>query len=61
FHWSLMDNYEWGDYQPRLGLYGIDRERGLKILPTDSAGYDSAGEYRKVIEGLRRDDLSVLE
>ncbi len=61
FHWSLMDNYEWGDYQPRLGLYGIDRERGLKILSTDSMGDDSAGEYRRVIEGLRRGDLSVLE
>ena len=61
FHWSLMDNYEWGDYQPRLGLYGIDRERGLRILPTDSIGDDSAGEYRRVIEGLRKDESSVLE
>lgn len=24
-HWSLVDNYEWGSYQERLGLYGIDR------------------------------------
>jgi beta-glucosidase len=24
-HWSLADNYEWGTYEHRLGLYGIDR------------------------------------
>ena len=27
FHWSLMDNYEWGTYEPRYGLFGIDRTR----------------------------------
>src|SRR5664279_5995437 len=21
FHWSLFDNYEWGTYTPRFGLY----------------------------------------
>ncbi len=25
FHWSLLDNYEWGSYKPRFGLY--DRQR----------------------------------
>ena len=25
FHWSLMDNYEWGTYEPRYGLFGMDR------------------------------------
>ena len=24
-HWSLIDNYEWGSYRPRFGLF--DRER----------------------------------
>jgi beta-glucosidase len=24
-HWSLTDNYEWGTYEPHLGLFGIDR------------------------------------
>ena len=27
-HWSLLDNYEWGSYRPRFGLY--DRERRPK-------------------------------
>lgn len=25
FHWSLIDNYEWGSYRPRFGLYSRDR------------------------------------
>jgi beta-glucosidase len=24
-HWSLLDNYEWGDYTPTFGLVGVDR------------------------------------
>ncbi len=24
-HWSLLDNYEWGSYQPTFGLVGVDR------------------------------------
>lgn len=26
FHWSLLDNYEWGSYRPRFGLYTRDRK-----------------------------------
>ncbi|MBI4368859.1 MAG: glycoside hydrolase family 1 protein [Elusimicrobia bacterium] len=25
FHWSLMDNYEWGSFRSRFGLYAVDR------------------------------------
>ena len=25
FHWSLLDNYEWGDFRPTFGLIGVDR------------------------------------
>jgi beta-glucosidase len=24
-HWSLLDNYEWGSYQPTFGLVAVDR------------------------------------
>lgn len=27
-HWSLWDNYEWGSYQPRFGLIGLDARGG---------------------------------
>jgi beta-glucosidase len=25
FHWSLLDNYEWGSYAPTFGLVAVDR------------------------------------
>jgi beta-glucosidase/6-phospho-beta-glucosidase/beta-galactosidase len=60
YHWSLMDNYEWGSYQPRFGIHGVDRERGLRVLDTDAMGFDAAGAYRSIIKGLREGDRSVL-
>jgi beta-glucosidase len=63
WHWSLVDNYEWGSYEPRFGLFGMDRHRGehgLRWLETDSLGHDSAGTYRGIIAGLRAGDRSVL-
>jgi beta-glucosidase len=53
FHWTLADNYEWGSYEPRFGIFGIDRARGLKILQTDAAGYDAAKAYKTMIAQLR--------
>ena len=60
FHWTLADNYEWGSYEPRFGLYGVDRARGVSWSDRDSMGRDSAGVYRRIIEGLRAGDRSVL-
>jgi beta-glucosidase len=64
WHWSLVDNYEWGSYEPRFGLYGIDRhhgEHGMEWMDHDALGDDSAGTYRHIIAGLRSGDRSVLE
>ncbi len=64
WHWSLVDNYEWGSYEPRFGLYGIDRyrgEHGMRWLETDSLGDDAAGTYRRIIAGLRSGDRSVFD
>ncbi len=63
WHWSLVDNYEWGTYEPRFGIHGVDRERGGAggtWLETDAMGRDSAGAYRRLIDGLRAGDRSVL-
>jgi beta-glucosidase/6-phospho-beta-glucosidase/beta-galactosidase len=60
WHWTLADNYEWGSYEPRFGIFGVDRERGVRWLDTDSLGHDTAGAYRRLIEGLRAGDASVL-
>ena len=37
FHWSAFDNYEWGTFEPRFGLIGIDRENDLKRVVRPSA------------------------
>ncbi len=63
-HRSLVDGYEWGSYEPRFGIYGMDRargERGARWLDTDADGKDSAGVYRRLIAGLRSGDRSVLQ
>ena len=53
WHWTLIDNYEWGSYEPRFGLYGMDRERGLVVSDTDALGDDAAGAYRNLIQQIR--------
>ncbi len=62
-HWSLVDNYEWGTYEPRFGLFGLDRSDPLRPrwLDTDAAGNDAAGEFARVVAGLRAGDRSVLD
>jgi beta-glucosidase/6-phospho-beta-glucosidase/beta-galactosidase len=60
YHWTLADNYEWGSYEARFGLYGVDRERGLRWLGTDSMGGAAAAEYRRIADGLRAGDRSVV-
>ncbi|WP_067537374.1 family 1 glycosylhydrolase [Nocardia crassostreae] len=37
-YWSLTDNYEWGSYTPRLGLYTVDvrNDPSLTRRPTDA-------------------------
>lgn len=62
-HWSLVDNYEWGTYEPRFGVFGIDRARfgdGVRWLDTDADGADAAGAFRQVADGIRAGDRSVL-
>src|SRR5699024_4975415 len=27
-HWSLLDNYEWGNWEPTFGLIAVDRASG---------------------------------
>jgi beta-glucosidase/6-phospho-beta-glucosidase/beta-galactosidase len=51
-HWTLYDNWEWGSYEPRFGVYATQRPGGAR-LPLDSMGEDSAGTYRDAIAALR--------
>jgi beta-glucosidase len=55
FHWTLADNYEWGSYEPRFGLYGMERLHGeARWTDLDAMGDDSAGTYRRLIEEWRQ-------
>jgi beta-glucosidase/6-phospho-beta-glucosidase/beta-galactosidase len=60
YHWTLADNYEWGAYTPRFGIFGVDRERGVRWSDKDSMGEDSAAAFRRLVEGLRAGDRTVL-
>jgi beta-glucosidase len=63
-HWSLVDNYEWGSYEPRLGLFGMDRRAGggpVRWLDSDAEGNDAAGAFSHIVSGLLVGDRSVLE
>ena len=63
WHWTLADNYEWGSYEPRFGLYGMDRRdpAGPRWMDTDAEGDDAAGEFARVLAGLRAGERSVLD
>lgn len=53
-YWSMIDNYEWGSFEPRFGLYGVDRTRDpFKINSVDSWGTNAAGAYADIISALR--------
>ncbi|GAC69447.1 putative beta-glucosidase [Gordonia soli NBRC 108243] len=47
-YWSLTDNYEWGSYTTRFGLYTVDigSDRSLTRRPTDAVA-----AYRSLIRG----------
>jgi len=62
-HWSLVDNYEWGTYEPRFGLFGLDRSDpdAVRWLDTDANGDDAPGEFARVLAGLKAGDRSVLD
>jgi beta-glucosidase len=62
-HWSLVDNYEWGSYEPRLGIFGMDRSDPggtVRWMDTDAAGDDAAGTFTRVVRGLLAGDRSVV-
>ena len=52
-HWSLFDNYEWGSFTPRFGLYAIDYTRGAERLVKDHTGDQPAETYAELIREAR--------
>ena len=53
FHWSLFDNYEWGTYTPRFGLFSIEFGLGTDRLVEDPIGDRPSETYARLISESR--------
>lgn len=53
-HWSLTDNYEWGSFTPRFGLFRIDYVNGLRRIAVDHLGDNPSETYARLIRDLRQ-------
>jgi len=53
-HWSLFDNYEWGSYTPRFGLYSLNYQAGTARLKQDHHGDTPAETYALLIREANR-------
>ena len=52
-HWSLFDNYEWGTFTPRFGLYSIDYTKSADRLVEDHLGDRPSETYAELIREAR--------
>ncbi|CAM5245332.1 beta-glucosidase [Streptomyces spiroverticillatus] len=46
YHWSALDNYEWGRYTPTFGLIAVDRETFARTAKPSAAWLGAAGRTR---------------
>ncbi len=53
-HWSLTDNYEWGSYTPRFGLFSLDFTNSSDRLVQDHLGDRPSETYARLIKEGRR-------
>lgn len=57
FHWTMVDNYEWGSYEPRFGLFTVDRSRApVRISSVDAWGVNAGRAYGALASALRGGD-----
>ncbi|MBV9658821.1 MAG: glycoside hydrolase family 1 protein [Verrucomicrobia bacterium] len=52
-HWSLFDNYEWGSYTPRFGLFFLNYRAGTERLVADPAGDRPSETYAALVREAR--------
>lgn len=53
-HWSITDNYEWGTFTPRFGLFTVDFARNAERSVIDHLGDRPAETYAKLIAEDRK-------
>ncbi len=50
-HWSITDNYEWGSYSARFGLFSIDYTNNAERHDSDHLGDNPSATYARLIAG----------
>jgi beta-glucosidase len=56
-----VKGYEWGSYEPRFGLYTVDRSRSpVRISSVDAWGVNAGKVYGDIIAALERGDRERL-
>ena len=60
-HWSLTDNYEWGRFTPRFGLFRVDYLDDARPRDRlDAGGVDAASAYAAIVRAIRAKDSAAL-
>jgi beta-glucosidase/6-phospho-beta-glucosidase/beta-galactosidase len=54
-HWSLTDNYEWGSFTPRFGLFTLDYKQGAERLVEDHLGDRPSETYARLIAAVEKE------
>lgn len=53
-HWSITDNYEWGTFTPRFGLFTIDYQNDAERLVQDQLGDRPSETYAKLLSEMEK-------
>ena len=59
-HWSLMDNWEWGSYNPTFGLASVNRETFERTLKTSGKFYGDIAKTNGYNQEILRKYLTEL-
>ncbi len=54
-HWSMTDNYEWGSYSARFGLFSVDYSAGAERSVEDHLGDRPSETYAELVAAARRE------
>ncbi len=54
-HWSMTDNYEWGSYTARFGLFSVDYAAGSDRSVEDHLGDRPSETYAELVAASRRE------
>lgn len=60
FHWSLMDNWEWGTYHPTFGLAEVDQDTYQRKIKPSGRFYGEIVQQKKLSQGIIRSFLQEL-